>query len=519
MAQGIDALLASIIATVYQNSNGDIDGQDLQDRLVDMVDSLNQASFDPLIPYNEGQQIIYNNGGVYTSYLCITDTTPGEDPISVPAKWTITSALGVDLSGIELSIADLKAVTGYVDDDQILVNNNNGLYGFSSVSTDTPDDDLVVLPDDITLPDPGRWLKLKTLVDTSTTGSLSNLTTPITTTLVDALNDIAKSGVEVVQNITALKAIILERRANKVVCVQYYDEGDEGASSGGVKRALFYKGDDFVDITWEDLANWQQIEPIVTTEFTSTISLGGVSASTTYPVGTTLESIIVALLTPYVQSAISTFTVENTPSGLEFEVGATVEIDSVTVAVDNDSAGDPPVTLNVAGTGFNTSVNVGVNPPASTTEITNTSDVDEDYVCSGTDANSDPINEITVSLKWLFRHFVGASDTELTALSTDLEATTLIDLLQISSLAEGREAIVDLTTDFGNVEYFTYIAFASTYGDLEQITYNNGDNILDAFEKVADFNYTNSEGHIESYSIYKTNAPGAFANGDNLIIV
>lgn len=56
-------------------------------------------------------------------------------------------------------VTALKAITGYETGNKALVNSTN-FYNFDVTSTATPDDNNVVKPDDITLPDPGRWLKL-----------------------------------------------------------------------------------------------------------------------------------------------------------------------------------------------------------------------------------------------------------------------------------------------------------------------------------------------------------------------
>ncbi len=520
-AQGIDTLLAQIIANIFQNSAGDITGQTLQDQLVDMIDSLNQGKYNNLLPYKVGQSVIFDDGGTQKLYLCVVATVPGESPATTPASWDLSGGpAGIVLDSIETDITSLKAVTGYADEEQILVNSNNGLYVFDAASIVAGDDDLVVTPDDITEPAPGRWIKSKTLVDTTTTGVLGDLTTVVTTNLVAALNDIAQSGVEIVDNITDLKAITSTRREVKVVIVRFYDEGDEGAASGGVRRILFYKGSDTTDPNWEDLANYQQVEPIVTEEFTTTKEIEGIPDATVYPVGTTLESIITALLTPYIPSAVSGSSLQDTPAGVLFEVGATILINSITIAVTNDSAGDPPLTLNIGGTGYNVAGSVGVNaPPSPPLNVQQTTDAAETWTVTGTDANSDPIAQEEFSIDWYFRHFVGASATELTGSSTDGEATTLIDSLQIDSLEVGKAVSITTTFDFANQSYFTYIAYAAKYGDLEQIIFNNGIDVLEAFIEVAEFNYTNAEGHIEAYKVYISNALGVFNIGDELTIV
>lgn len=70
-----------------------------------------------------------------------------------------------------------------------------------------------------------------------------------------------KPAVEV-QNITALKNISESfRQYISSVTVVYYDEANEGATTGGVKRPLVYaKQTDYTDTSWQDLANWKQLD-------------------------------------------------------------------------------------------------------------------------------------------------------------------------------------------------------------------------------------------------------------------
>jgi hypothetical protein len=515
-AKGISQLIAQIIATIYQNTSNDITGQILQDQLGDIIDSLNQSLYNNLIPYNSGQVVVIDDGGLKKLYLCVTNTTAGESPLTTPAKWVLASgSAGVVLDYIVLGVTELKALTGYSDEDQVLVNANNGLYGFSSISTETPDDDLVVKPDDITLPAPGRWLKLKVLVDSSTTGSIGDLITPVVTNIVAALNDISKSSIEVVNNITALKSIPSVRRDFKVITVRYYDITNESATSGGTKKVLLFKGTDLTNTNWQNLSNWHDLEPAFREAFVTTATnLEGIPFGTAISVGDLITNVLRSLLTPYISSSISDVTLQNDPSETVFEVGASVDIDSITISIEDDSEGDPPLTLYISGNGYNVSASEGINTPPSPLTITKLTDVTEVWTVTGTDANSDPINSDTVQIQWMFRHFVGASNTELTEESTDGEVKTVLDSLQNKILRDGKDAVITATYTYYLDGYYTYIAYAAKYGDLSNIILNSGMSILEAFTEIGDFNYENVEGHIESYRLYRSNATGILESGD-----
>lgn len=60
-------------------------------------------------------------------------------------------------------ITSLKAITGYAANNKILMSSTGVAYNFSSASTETPDDILVVKPDDVTLPAAGRWIRTDNL--------------------------------------------------------------------------------------------------------------------------------------------------------------------------------------------------------------------------------------------------------------------------------------------------------------------------------------------------------------------
>lgn len=520
-AKGIGILLQQIIDNIYTNTSNDIDGDILQDQLTDIIDSLNQSLYNNLIPYNVGQSVIIDEGGFKKVYLCTTNTAAGESPIITPAKWELASAAGISLDYITSNITTLKAITGYSDEDQVLVNSNNSLYYFDAADITAGDDDLVVTPDDITEPAPGRWLKSKILVDITTTGILGDLTSPVTTTLVAALNALAKSSIEIVDNIDGLQAIISARRDFKCVIVRYYDTGDEAAMSGGEIKLLIYKGADFTNTEWEDLDNWVGIESVLTAAITTTATnLEGIPSGTSISLGTTFEYIFNLLLVPYLAPEISGSTLQDTPSGISFEVGATVQVDSITIAVNNDSEGNPPINLSIAGTGYGVSASVGVNvPPSPPLNVQKLTDDSEIWTISGTDKNSVAIADETVQINWYFKHFIGASNTELTGSSTPAEVKAVLDNLQYKVLRNGKEAEIAATSTFAINGYFTYISFATKYGDLNNVILNSGEDILGAFTELGDFSYTNSEGHIENYKLYKSNASGAFEDGDELNIL
>ena len=65
---------------------------------------------------------------------------------------------------------------------------------------------------------------------------------------------------------------------------------------------------------------------------------------------------------------------------------------------------------------------------------------------------------------------------------------------------------------------YTYIVYPSSYGDLSNIIQDGSLPVLTAFTKLTDQSANNNQGSSQTWRIYKSNAPGAFALGTTLAI-
>jgi hypothetical protein len=59
------------------------------------------------------------------------------------------------------TIADIRAITGYSDEDTVGCYANESIYTFDAAETTADDGENYLTPDDIAEPDPGRWVKQK----------------------------------------------------------------------------------------------------------------------------------------------------------------------------------------------------------------------------------------------------------------------------------------------------------------------------------------------------------------------
>ena len=87
MSKGTGTIRSETVASVYTNVTKDVAGDTVQERMTDALDSLSQDLYDDTIPYEAGESVIFEIGGVKRNYLCLAGTTPAESPSTTPAKW------------------------------------------------------------------------------------------------------------------------------------------------------------------------------------------------------------------------------------------------------------------------------------------------------------------------------------------------------------------------------------------------------------------------------------------------
>lgn len=100
------------------------------------------------------------------------------------------------------NLSALKMIDNYID-KQLCLAEDMGLFRFDAESTDTPDDVKCVKPDDITEPDPGRWIKISGNTESlpwgSLTGSLADQT-DIVSVLETKVLKVGDDNIEITDN-------------------------------------------------------------------------------------------------------------------------------------------------------------------------------------------------------------------------------------------------------------------------------------------------------------------------------
>lgn len=286
---------------------------------------------------------------------------------------------------------------------------------------------------------------------------------------------------------------------------------DELPAEGVVNGLYILKGATPTFYIWDGV--WQSVGA-ERVKLTATKTEGGIVAGKAYDA--TPQEMWQAFIAPYVAPILSSLAIS---PGSTVEVGTTITITSANLSWVNDSEGNPPQNVAISNSGFpdvelTSGTSKLIASVANTTKVRTTAG-SEEWRCTATDKDGDALGYKYDRVYWYFRRFFGASALEVT---DDASAQTLIASLQQSWLDANRAGTVACTADNANTANYAYIAHAESLGNLSNIIMNGAVPVLGAFTKVGAFDYTNAVGHTEKYIIYKSNAKGAFASGDSLVI-
>jgi hypothetical protein len=255
------------------------------------------------------------------------------------------------------------------------------------------------------------------------------------------------------------------------------------------------------------------------TEIVATISSGGITKGDIIPVGTTIEDIIKLAFAPFITSQFDTFIVNGNIIGQDIEIGRTFIVSDAEFTIINDSDNIPTSDITINGFGFESATPVISSPHSADSVNKNlilSSAGPYNWIIQGLDSKSNLVSK-TYTINSRYRFSFGASSIELTSSSTDVDVSNVINALQQSWLMDGIEKQVICTFDNKLDDNYTYIAYSSSYGEINHIL-KFGVDVTDSFTLIGEFNYTNTYGYISSYYLYKSNYSGAFGINNELNI-
>lgn len=235
-------------------------------------------------------------------------------------------------------------------------------------------------------------------------------------------------------------------------------------------------------------------------------------------IGKTAQEVLIDIAAEYIKPSYNSITLTAIPNSNPIEVGEILNGLSTIFSLNNDSLGNPPLARFITGDGYNRSIMAETSPFLGTAPSTSNVATTKNWVLSGTDKDGTPIGSVSTSRTWFWRHFFGASNVVLTAASTPAQVSAVINALQQSILTGGKAANYTAGAYNDTVGNFTYIAYASPYGNLSNIIMNGALSVLSAFTNIGSFSYTNSKGVVLNMTVYKSNSDKAFASGTTLAI-
>ena len=275
----------------------------------------------------------------------------------------------------------------------------------------------------------------------------------------------------------------------------------------------------------------------ISSSFTTTVSVGGIVSGTTLAAGTDFNQVFSQLLAPYLKPVLSNASLRNVSTDISLsnrEVGSQFSFNKVIVTSSLENPGTlyaQNVSITASGTTVAYSAALG-NLAVQNNEIALGSLITRQrnttgsvvFTINGTSSTGQSLDPITITLPYFFSNYLCATSTTI---STTSDAQSMIDdanSIVASSPVGSKNWIVNCDSKNDDSSKWTYIVYPYAYGDLESIVQSHTD-VLTAFTKVFntttstyEFNLQNSNGISSSYSIYKSNALGAFANNVKLTI-
>ena len=244
----------------------------------------------------------------------------------------------------------------------------------------------------------------------------------------------------------------------------------------------------------------------------STVNEGGIKVGDTFNIGDPIEDFAHKLAGKYIAPSFSSFSLnasETSPIS-----GEEVTFSTANLSFQKDSENNNPKNVTISG------VNFGITLPDGQTSstvaefgVTKTGGQSQTWGLSGQDKDNVSIPGRTYSVVWYNQFLFGASPLELD--NSNFQA--ILDSLSVASL-NSKTTTKTANTDNNNTSNYTYAAFATEYGNLNNVIQDGASPVLGAFTLIGSFDWVNSFGVTIATNVYRTNAKGAFAPGTNLSI-
>lgn len=266
-------------------------------------------------------------------------------------------------------------------------------------------------------------------------------------------------------------------------------------------------------------------------------TVGGIKTPfTTYAVGTELETILRDMLVSYVKPAFTSFSIRSGSTAITTaarEVGSTFIVNTASFAASVDNPdGNYPYNVSITSSGasvdFDQLLVAGEASPSTNiialssdrTMTTSGTATSISFILNGTTSAGAAISQTSITVPFRFKNYLAASATILTNASSDATVQTVaVSETTDSELLTGTAWTATCTSANADPTKYTYIIYPSNYSQISSIKQNGSQDVTSAFTRLTTtFTITNASGGTLTVQVYKSNQPGAFANGTNLEI-
>ena len=271
---------------------------------------------------------------------------------------------------------------------------------------------------------------------------------------------------------------------------------------------------------------------VLTQNLTSNQNVGGVDSGESWTTGTLIEEVLRDILISYIAPSVSGLSIGITIGDTDTtrDVGNGFTMDSVTFSATQDSPnGNYPFSSSISSSGaetgtwndyFGDAALVGSNTKGfSFGSIAQSIDTTAGTITYTVKAKSQepPYNTVSTSKSYYFRYrnYLCASATNIVDNAT---AQTVLGEEVGNQLDTNLAWTATCTSANEDGAKYTYIMYPASYGDINTIVMNGATTVTTAFVKQTDRTVTNAYGSTESYRIYKSTLPGAYADGVTLQI-
>lgn len=303
------------------------------------------------------------------------------------------------------------------------------------------------------------------------------------------------------------------------------------SSSVNLNTITFTQGDGTTESVTVDTGSGGGGDSNLVLELISNQTVGGVTSGDTFDAGDSIESVLRSILITYIEPVLSSFLIKlngSTVSTAARDVGNsfTMNTASFSATVD-DPNGNFPVSASVTASGadiglqeiylsdsLSSANNLGLG---STLTINRASTAGTVTFRVNTESETTADTQtITTSVPFYWRNYLAASTT---VIANNNDATNVVDFETVDSTLDTNRSWT-ATCDSNNAQgsKYTYIIYPASYGDLSAVTQNGSLPVLTAFTKQTDRTVSNGYLAQTTFRIYKSNQPGAFADGVELTI-